>query len=147
MLRLNSPDSDAYREYSWWFISAFYLSDLSSCGPSCLVGGNPTQFPRVLYLRPFLVFDSFCLWKRVFVCMRFFQARFYSSSLMYFWIFSGLAAFTDKGKFLLAAKRFRCGAHTEYIISLDADDLSQGSNAYMGKLRCGFGTSISVQFN
>lgn len=45
------------------------------------------------------------------------------------------AAFTDKGKFLLAARRYRHGANTEYIISLDADDLSQGSNAYVGKLR------------
>jgi hypothetical protein len=41
----------------------------------------------------------------------------------------------DKGKFLMAARRFRRGPHTEYIISLDAEDLSQGSNAYMGKLR------------
>lgn len=47
------------------------------------------------------------------------------------------AAFTDKGKFLLAARRYRHGANTEYIISLDADDLSQGSNAYVGKLRLG----------
>lgn len=46
-----------------------------------------------------------------------------------------LPALTDKGKFLLAARRYRCGTHTEYIISLDADDLSQGSNAYVGKLR------------
>uniref|UniRef100_A0A162AE16 Tubby C-terminal domain-containing protein n=1 Tax=Daucus carota subsp. sativus TaxID=79200 RepID=A0A162AE16_DAUCS len=44
-------------------------------------------------------------------------------------------SFTDKGKFLLAARRYRHGANTEYIISLDADDLSQGSNAYVGKLR------------
>jgi hypothetical protein len=41
----------------------------------------------------------------------------------------------DKGKFLMAARRFRRGPHTEYVISLDADDLSQGSNAYVGKLR------------
>lgn len=41
----------------------------------------------------------------------------------------------DKGKFLMAAKRFRRGSHTEYIISLDADDPSQGNNAYVGKLR------------
>ncbi|KAK4398308.1 Tubby-like F-box protein 7 [Sesamum angolense] len=41
----------------------------------------------------------------------------------------------DKGKFLLAARRYRTGAHTEYIISLDSDDLSQGSKAYVGKLR------------
>ncbi|CAM8948819.1 unnamed protein product [Rhodiola kirilowii] len=54
-------------------------------------------------------------------------------------------SFTDKGKFLLAAKRCRHGAHTEYIISLDADDISQGSNAYVGKLRSDFlGTSFTI---
>lgn len=53
--------------------------------------------------------------------------------------------FMDKGKFLLAARRFRHGAHTEYIISLDADDLSQGSNAYVGKLRSDFlGTKFTI---
>ncbi|KAI4387986.1 hypothetical protein MLD38_000366 [Melastoma candidum] len=41
----------------------------------------------------------------------------------------------DKGKFLFAARRYRRGAHSEYIISLDADDLSQGSNVYLRKLR------------
>jgi len=35
----------------------------------------------------------------------------------------------------MAAKRFRRGAHIEYIISLDADVLSQGNKAYVGKLR------------
>ncbi|KAK8955759.1 Tubby-like F-box protein 1 [Platanthera guangdongensis] len=43
--------------------------------------------------------------------------------------------FAEKGKFLLAARKFRRGYHSEYIISLDADDHSQVSNAYMGKLR------------
>ncbi|KAF6176053.1 hypothetical protein GIB67_000147 [Kingdonia uniflora] len=51
----------------------------------------------------------------------------------------------DKGKFLLAARRFRHGAHTEFIISLDADDLSQGSNAYVGKLSSDFiGTKFTI---
>lgn len=55
------------------------------------------------------------------------------------------AAFTDKGKFLLAARRYRRGAHTEYVISLDADDLSQGSNAYVGKLSSDFlGTNFTI---
>lgn len=49
-----------------------------------------------------------------------------------------IAAFSEKGKFLLAARRYRRGAHNEYIISLDADDLSQGSQAYVGKLRYGW---------
>ncbi|KAJ0964898.1 hypothetical protein J5N97_026036 [Dioscorea zingiberensis] len=56
----------------------------------------------------------------------------------YYLYLSLTQTFADKGKFLLAARRFRCGVHTEYIISLDADDLSQGSNAYMGKLRSNF---------
>ncbi|CAL9773551.1 unnamed protein product [Musa acuminata subsp. burmannicoides] len=46
--------------------------------------------------------------------------------------------FMDKGKFLLAAQRFRHRAHVEYIISLNADDMSQRSNAYVGKLRSDF---------
>ncbi|XP_031251383.1 tubby-like F-box protein 7 [Pistacia vera] len=54
-------------------------------------------------------------------------------------------SFNDKGKFLLAARRYRCGAHTEYIMSLDADDLSQGSNAYVGKLSSDFlGTNFTI---
>ncbi|KAL2331348.1 hypothetical protein Fmac_018929 [Flemingia macrophylla] len=54
-------------------------------------------------------------------------------------------SFTDKGKFLLAARRYRCGTHTEYIISLNADDLSQGSKAYVGKLSSDFlGTNFTI---
>ncbi|XP_008781391.2 tubby-like F-box protein 1 [Phoenix dactylifera] len=63
-----------------------------------------------------------------------------------FYLYLSLAkTFMDKGKFLLAARRFRHGAHVEYIISLDADDLSQGSNAYVGKLRSDFlGTKFTI---
>ncbi|KAF5730736.1 Tubby like protein 7 isoform 1 [Tripterygium wilfordii] len=41
---------------------------------------------------------------------------------------------TGEGKFLLAARRYRRPGSIEYVISLDADDISQGSNAYVGKL-------------
>lgn len=63
-----------------------------------------------------------------------------------FYLYLALSSsFTDKGKFLLAARRYRHGAHTEYIISLDADDISQGSNAYVGKLRSDFlGTNFAI---
>ncbi|KAG8386434.1 hypothetical protein BUALT_Bualt03G0148300 [Buddleja alternifolia] len=63
-----------------------------------------------------------------------------------FYLYLALSpSFTDKGKFLLAARRSRNGAHTEYIISLDADDLSQGSKAYVGKLRSDFlGTNFKI---
>ncbi|KAJ8543007.1 hypothetical protein K7X08_005530 [Anisodus acutangulus] len=51
----------------------------------------------------------------------------------------------DQGKFLLAARRHRNGAHTEYIISLDADDLTQRSKVYVGKLRSDFlGTKYTI---
>ncbi|KAL3508772.1 hypothetical protein ACH5RR_028173 [Cinchona calisaya] len=43
--------------------------------------------------------------------------------------------FMEKGKFLLAALRYRRGSHNEYIISADAADFSQGSSVYVGKLR------------
>uniref|UniRef100_A0A1D1XMR2 Tubby-like F-box protein n=1 Tax=Anthurium amnicola TaxID=1678845 RepID=A0A1D1XMR2_9ARAE len=63
----------------------------------------------------------------------------------YYLYLSLTQTFMDKGKFLLAARRYRHGAHTEYIISLDADDLSQGSNAYVGKLRSDFlGTRFTM---
>ncbi|XP_004294113.1 PREDICTED: tubby-like F-box protein 7 [Fragaria vesca subsp. vesca] len=63
-----------------------------------------------------------------------------------FYLYLALSpSFTDKGKFLLAARRYRRGSHTEYIISLDADDISQGSNAYVGKLSSDFlGTNFTI---
>ncbi|KAF7139981.1 hypothetical protein RHSIM_Rhsim06G0208400 [Rhododendron simsii] len=63
-----------------------------------------------------------------------------------FSLYLGLTpTFMDKGKFLLAARRCRHNAHTEYIISLDADDFSQGSNAYVGKLSSDFlGTKFTI---
>ncbi|KAB2019190.1 hypothetical protein ES319_D08G281000v1 [Gossypium barbadense] len=63
-----------------------------------------------------------------------------------FYLYLALSpSFTDKGKFLLAARRYRQGAHIEYIISLDADDLSEGSNAYVGKLSSDFlGTNFTI---
>jgi tubby-related protein 1 len=42
----------------------------------------------------------------------------------------------DNGKFLLAAKKIRRTTGTEYIISLDAEEISRTSSTYVGKLRC-----------
>ncbi|XP_022877370.1 tubby-like F-box protein 7 [Olea europaea var. sylvestris] len=54
-------------------------------------------------------------------------------------------SFLDEGKFLLAARRYRNGTHIEYIISIDANDLSQRSNSYVGKLRSDFlGTNFTI---
>ncbi|KAI4345482.1 hypothetical protein L6164_012604 [Bauhinia variegata] len=54
-------------------------------------------------------------------------------------------ALADDGKFLLAARKCRRPTCTDYIISLNADDMSKGSNAYVGKLRSNFlGTKFTI---
>ncbi|TYG71442.1 hypothetical protein ES288_D05G396500v1 [Gossypium darwinii] len=89
--------------------------------PSCLKQPGPSDFP------------NHCIIKR---CKK--------NSTFYLFL-SLTPSFTDKGKFLLAARRYRHGVHIEYIISLDADDLSQSSNAYVGKLSSDFlGTNFTI---
>nr|DAD33449.1 TPA_asm: hypothetical protein HUJ06_012300 [Nelumbo nucifera] len=54
-------------------------------------------------------------------------------------------ALTDNGKFLLAARKCRRPTCTDYIISLNADDMSKGSSTYIGKLRSNFlGTKFTI---
>ncbi|KAI3695266.1 hypothetical protein L1987_78261 [Smallanthus sonchifolius] len=66
------------------------------------------------------------------------------NSLFYLYL-AASPSFTNKAKFLLAARRYRNGAHTEYIISLDRGDSAQGSNAYVGNLRSDFlGTKFTI---
>lgn len=54
-----------------------------------------------------------------------------------------LAALSDDGKFLLAARKCKRATGTDYIISLHIDYMFKGSNKYIGKLRC---VLISMQF-
>ncbi|KAL8129814.1 hypothetical protein V2J09_018969, partial [Rumex salicifolius] len=56
------------------------------------------------------------------------------NSTFYLYLSVSSSSISEKGKFLLAARRYRHGPHTEYLISLDANDISQGSRAYVGKL-------------
>lgn len=59
-----------------------------------------------------------------------------------------MTALTDNGKFLLAAKRRRHPTYTDYIISLNSNDMSSNSSACVGKLRYAWtllqATGISV---
>ncbi|KAF3774134.1 Tubby-like F-box protein 8 [Nymphaea thermarum] len=58
-------------------------------------------------------------------------------------LFLGLTP--ENGKFLLAAKKIRRPTHAEYIISMDAEDISRNSSSYIGKLRSNFlGTKFAV---
>ncbi|MBA0736478.1 hypothetical protein Gogos_010029 [Gossypium gossypioides] len=51
----------------------------------------------------------------------------------------------EDGKFLLTARKCRRPTCTDYIISLNADDVSKGSNTYIGKLRSNFlGTKFAI---
>ncbi|RRT72459.1 hypothetical protein BHE74_00035389, partial [Ensete ventricosum] len=56
-----------------------------------------------------------------------------------------LTTLTDDGKFLLAARKCRRPTCTDYLISLDADDMSRTSATYIGKLRSNFlGTKFTI---
>ncbi|XP_010500111.1 PREDICTED: tubby-like F-box protein 5 [Camelina sativa] len=48
------------------------------------------------------------------------------------------ALLVESGKFLLSAKRTRRTTYTEYVISMDADNISSSSSTYIGKLRSNF---------
>eukprot|EP00250_Pteridium_aquilinum_P034415 c7548_g1_i1 orf=550-1827(-) len=61
-------------------------------------------------------------------------------------LYLGLStALVENGKFLLAARRVRRATSSDYIISLKGDDMSRGSNTYVGKLRSNFlGTKFTI---
>ncbi|PKU61389.1 tubby-like F-box protein 14 [Dendrobium catenatum] len=55
------------------------------------------------------------------------------------------AVLVENGKFLLSAKRIRHATCTEYIMSMDADNICRSSNGYIGKLRSNFlGTKFII---
>ncbi|KAD4179378.1 hypothetical protein E3N88_27969 [Mikania micrantha] len=59
--------------------------------------------------------------------------------------FSPAALLVESGKFLLAAKRTRRTTCTEYVISMDHDNISRSSSTYIGKLRSNFlGTKFII---
>ncbi|MBA0664782.1 hypothetical protein ES288_D10G199900v1 [Gossypium darwinii] len=64
-----------------------------------------------------------------------------------YYLYLGLtnSALSDGGKFLLAARKCRRPTCTDYIISLQAEDFSKGTNTYAGRLRSNFlGTKFTV---
>ncbi|XP_027362001.1 tubby-like F-box protein 3 [Abrus precatorius] len=67
------------------------------------------------------------------------------STQTYYLYLSLSSTLSDDGKFLLAARKCRRPTCTDYVISLDADDMSKGSNTYVGKLRSNFlGTKFTI---
>jgi tubby and related proteins len=67
-----------------------------------------------------------------FACM----SRYFTEFLQLLTLLSLLSAvLMENGKFLLSAKRSRRTTCTQYIISMDADNISRSSSTYIGKLR------------
>ena len=54
------------------------------------------------------------------------------------------ALLVENGKFLLSAKRNKRTTCTEYVISMDADNISRSSSTYIGKLRMGMGSMLNL---
>ncbi|KAG4402263.1 hypothetical protein AAZX31_02G149500 [Glycine max] len=68
-----------------------------------------------------------------------------ASQTYYMFLSLSSALVADDGKFLLAARKFRRPTCTDYIIFVDADDMSRESNASVGKLRLLFlGTKFTI---
>uniref|UniRef100_A0A0E0L312 Tubby-like F-box protein n=1 Tax=Oryza punctata TaxID=4537 RepID=A0A0E0L312_ORYPU len=68
-----------------------------------------------------------------------------SKSTYHLYLCLSTAVLADSGKFLLSAKRHRKTTCTEYIISMDADNISRSNNTYIGKLRSNFlGTKFII---
>ncbi|KAK8648335.1 hypothetical protein V6N13_129091 [Hibiscus sabdariffa] len=110
-----------WREATREIVKASSQNSCKITFPNCLKQPGPLEFPNQ------------CIIKRN------------KKNSMLFLYLALSPSFTDKGKFLLAAQRYRHGAHIEYIISLDPNELSQGSNAYVGKLSSDFlGTNFKI---
>ncbi|KAH7314898.1 hypothetical protein KP509_21G026300 [Ceratopteris richardii] len=68
-----------------------------------------------------------------------------TSSTYYLYLGPSPSLVMENKKFLLAARRVRKATSTDYLISLNADDVSRGSNNYIGKLRSNFlGTKFTI---
>ncbi|KQK06049.1 tubby-like F-box protein 8 [Brachypodium distachyon] len=68
-----------------------------------------------------------------------------SKSTYHLYLCLSTAVLVENGKFLLSAKRNRKTTCTEYVISMDADNISRSSSTYIGKLRSNFlGTKFIV---
>ncbi|TVU19585.1 hypothetical protein EJB05_35741 [Eragrostis curvula] len=68
-----------------------------------------------------------------------------SKSTYHLYLCLSTAVLAETGKFLLSAKRNRKTTCTEYVISMDADNISRSSSTYIGKLRSNFlGTKFMI---
>ncbi|PWA47857.1 tubby-like F-box protein 8 [Artemisia annua] len=68
-----------------------------------------------------------------------------ASSKYYLYLCLSSALLVENGKFLLSAKRNRRSTCTEYVISMDAENISRSNSSYIGKVRSNFlGTKFII---
>lgn len=110
---------------SWREITKEIVQTPEECGkltfPISLKQPGPRDFPIQCFIKRDRATSTFCL-------------------------YYGLTPSEDENdKLLLAARRIRRATGTDFVISLDADDFSRASSAYVGKLRSNFlGTKFTM---
>ncbi|KAI3810346.1 hypothetical protein L1987_19958 [Smallanthus sonchifolius] len=98
-----------------------------SCGKLTFPVSLKQPGPRDVTIQCFIKRDKSNLTYHLFLCL------------------SPAALLVENGKFLLSAKRTRRTTCTEYVISMDAENISRSSNTYIGKLRSNFlGTKFII---
>lgn len=79
------------------------------------------------------------------VPMQCFIKRDRASSTYFLYLGLSPSLLVENSKFLLAARKVRRATRTDYSISLNADDMSRGSNAFVGKIMSNFlGTKFTI---
>lgn len=82
----------------------------------------------ILFIYFFIYCHAWMVWTSLYIL--------FSLNKLDIYFFSSPAALlVENGKFLLSAKRTRRTTCTEYVISMDADNISRSSSTYIGKLR------------
>ncbi|KAK8530052.1 hypothetical protein V6N13_102933 [Hibiscus sabdariffa] len=111
---------------SWRFICKDIVKSPEFCGKLTFPVSLKQPGPRDGTIQCFIKRDKSKLTYRLFLCL--------SPALL-----------VENGKFLLSAKRTRRTTSTEYIISMNADNISRSSSSYIGKLRSNFlGTKFII---
>ncbi|CAL9107980.1 unnamed protein product [Musa textilis] len=100
--------------------------------------------PRDGTIQCFIKRDKSKLTYHLYLCLSLCKCAFIWSILISYYT-TEFSVLPEIGKFLLSAKRNRRTTCTEYIISMDADNISRSSNTYIGKLRSNFlGTKFVI---
>ncbi|KAK1440321.1 hypothetical protein QVD17_06146 [Tagetes erecta] len=112
---------------SWRSMCKEIVRTPESCGKLTFPVSLKQPGPRDVTIQCFIKRDKSNLTYHLFLCL------------------SPTALLVENGKFLLSAKRTRRTTCTEYVISMDAENISRSSNSYIGKLRSNFlGTKFII---